>query len=247
MEGSTQGVRGETAATLNDGMSTGQLAGLLACSAQHLRNLEADGVIPPSTRAGNGYRRFGPRHLSAGRAYHALSTALGPVEAKSILRELLAAPATTPARMDHLHAHLHAERLRLHRAITAAGAISAEVVEEHDADDAMTIGQLAAALGVRTSTLRHWESEALLAPARWGRARSYSPAEVQQARIVDQLRRAGYRIPDLRPILGELRRTGVNADVLALLDRRARTLDARSHALLTAGAHLRELTASARE
>lgn len=247
MEGLSRSRLDDGEPTLNARLSTGQLAALLACSSQHIRNLERDGVLPPSTRAANGYRRFGTRHLGAARAYRSLSAACGPVEAKSVLRELLAAPAAAPARMDELHARLQDERTALRRAVTAAGAISAEVIGAQHPDDAMTIGQLAAALDLRTSTLRHWESEGLLAPDRHGNARSYSPAEVQQARIVDQLRRAGYRIPELRPILDELRGTGVNADVLELLDRRGQALDARSRALLEAGAHLLELTAPPRE
>lgn len=198
MEGSAKQNRHSARRTLNTGISTGQLAALLACSAQHVRNLERDGVLPPSTRAANGYRRFNARHL-------------------------------------------HAARTALRRAIDAAEAISAEVLRS-DPADAMPISELAGALDVRTSTLRHWESEGLLAPERRGRTRSYSPAEVQQARIVDQLRRAGYRIPDLRPVLDQLRRIGFQPDVAELLLRRGRVLDDRSAALLTAGAHLLELS-----
>lgn len=242
MEGSAKQNRHSARRTLNTGISTGQLAALLACSAQHVRNLERDGVLPPSTRAANGYRRFNARHLHAARAYAALSTALGPVEAKCVLREVLAAEPVGVARlMDELHARLHTERTALRRAIDAAEAISAEVLRS-DPADAMPISELAGALDVRTSTLRHWESEGLLAPERRGRTRSYSPAEVQQARIVDQLRRAGYRIPDLRPVLDQLRRIGFQPDVAELLLRRGRVLDDRSAALLTAGAHLLELS-----
>lgn len=241
MEGWTLQQRPKGPATLNAHLSTGQLADALACSAQHLRNLERDGVIPPSTRSGNGYRWFHTGHLHAAKAYQALSTALGPVAAKRLMRELQADPTAIPARLDEVHAALHAERAALRRAVAAAGAISAEVIGVPHADDAMTIGQLAAALDLRTSTLRHWESEGLLAPDRHGSARSYSPAEVQQARIVDQLRRAGYRIPELRSILAELRGTGRNADVRVLLDRRGQALDDRSRALLRAGTHLLQL------
>lgn len=241
MEGIAQQSRRGLPETLNSGISTGQLAARLTCSAQHIRNLERDGVIPPSTRAPNGYRRFGTGHLHAARAYRALSAAVGPVEAKSVLRKVLAEPATTALHMDELHARLHAERTALRRVTTATRAISAETISEQHVDDGMSIGLLAAALGVRTSTLRHWESEGLLVPRRRSRARSYSPADVRDARIVDQLRRAGYRIPDLRPILDDLRRIGMHPGVLKRLAQRGHALDARSQALLAAGAHLLEL------
>lgn len=245
MEGLAERFGQQAPPTLNASIGTGQLAGLLACSAQHIRNLEREGVIPPSARAANGYRRFAARHVNAAQAYRALSAALGPVEAKSVLREALASePAAIARRMDELHARLHAERVGLHRAIGAAEAISAEELGSHPVDS-MTISELAGALDVRTSTLRHWESEGLLAPQRHGRARSYTPTDVQQARIVDQLRRAGYRIPDLRPILDQLRHTGPLADVLELLAGRSHALDARSRVLLTAGAHLLQLSETA--
>ncbi|WP_147917451.1 MerR family transcriptional regulator [Ruania zhangjianzhongii] len=247
MEGGPQHHRRHGATSLNASFSTGQLADLTASSAQHIRNLEAEGVIPPSIRAANGYRQFTPRHLHAVLAYAALSAALGPVAAKAVMRELQAEPRTSAIRMDELHAALHAERTTLRRAVTASSAISAEAMGEQHAGDAMTIGLLASALDVRPSTLRHWEREGLLTPQRRGRTRSYSPNNVRDARIVDQLRRAGYRIPDLRAILDELRRTGLPADVLERLDRRGQALDARSRALLTAGVHLLELTAATRE
>ena len=227
--------------TLNAHLSTGQLADALACSAQHLRNLERDGVIPPSTRTANGYRWFHTGHLHAAKAYQGLSSTLGPVAAKRLMRELHADPRAIPARLDEVHAGLHAERIALRRARTAAEEIGAEEIGDPRPSDAMTVGQLAVALDVRTSTLRHWETEGLLTPERDGRTRCYSPSDVQQARIVDQLRRAGHRIPDLRDLLTEFRQLGMTPDMHQLLQRRGHALDARSRALLTAGAHLLEL------
>ncbi|WP_234320181.1 MerR family transcriptional regulator [Streptomyces sp. SBT349] len=50
----------------------------------------------------------------------------------------------------------------------------------------MSISELAAALGVRPSTLRHWHAEALVTPDRdpVRRTRRYTPAQVRDARIV---------------------------------------------------------------
>jgi len=226
--------------TLKRSLRTGELASRAACSSQHVRNLEGEGVLPPSTRAPNGYRTFTEQHLQVLLAYQRLSTAIGPVQAKQVIAGLVTDPASVAPRMDELHAQLHAERTALHQAVTAARTISAENVEPSGAQDAMSISELAAALAVRTSALRHWEAEGLLAPRRERvtQARSYSPAGVRDARIIDQLRRAGYRIPDLRAMLADLRRTGTGEDLLGRLDRRAAALDVRSRALLAAGAHL---------
>lgn len=226
--------------TLNRAMRTGELARRAACSSQHVRNLEREGVLPPSTRDSNGYRTFTEQHLQVLLAYQRLSTAIGPVQAKQVIASLVTDPAAVAPRMDELHAQLHAERTALHQAVMAARTISGENVEPGSAQDAMSISELAAALAVRPSTLRHWEAEGLLAPGRdpVTQARSYSPADVRDARIIDQLRRAGYRIPDLRAVLADLRRTGTGEDLLGRLDRRAAALDVRSRALLAAAAHL---------
>ena len=245
MKGWTAQERLKGPVTLNAHLRTGQLAELLTCSAQHLRNLERDGVLPPSTRTGNGYRWFDSGHLHAAKAYQGLSTALGPVAAKALMRALHADPRAIPARLDAVHAGLHAERIALRRARTAAAQIDAEEIADPQPGDAMTIGQLAAALDLRTSTLRHWETEGLLTPARDARGRYYTPREVQQARIVDQLRRAGHRIPELRVLLTERRQLGMAPDVHQLLQQREHALDVRSRALLRAGAHLLDLAQGA--
>ena len=64
----------------------------------------------------------------------------------------------------------------------------------------MTITELAAALGVRTSTLRFWEQEGLAVPERVTtlRARQYGTGAIREARIVAALRSSGYCVPGVR-------------------------------------------------
>lgn len=68
------------------------------------------------------------------------------------------------------------------------------------AADTMTITELAAALGVRTSTLRFWEQEGLAVPERVTtlRARQYGTGAIREARIVAALRSSGYCVPGVR-------------------------------------------------
>ncbi|MFE7711419.1 MerR family transcriptional regulator [Streptomyces sp. NPDC057486] len=65
----------------------------------------------------------------------------------------------------------------------------------------MSVSELAAALGVRPSTLRHWDAEGLVVPDRVPSrgTRRYSPAQARDARIVHQLRSAGYRMTHSGP------------------------------------------------
>ncbi|GAA4932741.1 MerR family transcriptional regulator [Streptomonospora halophila] len=195
------------------------------CSVQQIRVLENAGVLPPAARTASGYRVLGPDHVEAAIAYRALAAAVGPVEAKPIMRAALGSPAATlVALVDSAHARLHAEREGLRSAKRAAAEIIREPVGDARPSDAMSVGELADALGVRPSTLRHWEAEGLLAPERTkGRRRAYAPADVRDARVVDQLRRAGYRIGALRDLMPRLRRRrgwdGVAGALHTLLER----------------------------
>jgi hypothetical protein len=67
--------------------------------------------------------------------------------------------------------------------------------------------ELADVLGVQPSTLRHWDAEGLVVPDRTASRseRTYSPSDVRDARIVHQLRMAGYRIGPLKDLMPQLR------------------------------------------
>ncbi|WP_082310208.1 MerR family transcriptional regulator [Nonomuraea sp. SBT364] len=214
------------------------------CSVQQVRNLERDGVLPPAARTASGYRVYGEIHLQSALAYRALAAGVGPVEAKKIVRAAHRFPATgVLALLDAAHARLDAERRELRQAQEAARKISAEPIEGVRPSDSMTVSELAAALGVRPSTLRHWDAEGLVVPGRAPArgARRYTPAQVRDARIVHQLRLAGYRIAPLRALMPELRRARRWDDVATALAAREAGIEARSRALLGAAAALSAL------
>jgi len=217
------------------------VARALGCSAQLVRDLEAQGVLPAADRTDSGYRRFTERHLNAGRAYRAFAAGMGPVAAKAVLRAFHRGEvATALALLDAAHAQLHHERSLLEQARRALDHLAAEPTRPTRPSDAMGITELAEALGMRPSALRHWEVEGLLTADRHGgrAARRYSPEHVRDARIVHQLRAAGYRIPTIRRLLPELRRAGRSARVTAALDGRVSALTGRSRALLDGAACL---------
>lgn len=211
-------------------------------SVQQIRNLERDGVLPPAERTPTGHRVYGEQHLHAALAYRALAVGTGPVDAKQIVRAVHSGPrAEALAMLDAAHARLHTERLELAHAKAAAATISAEPIAAERPSDSMTVSELADALGIRPSTLRHWDAAGLVVPDRHRSARRYTPTQVRDARIVHQLRKSGYPIPHLRTLLPELRQA--TPDLHAALAARDATLTARSQALLTAAASLQALTA----
>ncbi|MFD6444499.1 MerR family transcriptional regulator [Promicromonospora sp. NPDC060204] len=238
-------------------------------SVQQVRDLERLGVIPAATRAANGYRSYGPVHVRALRAYRALASAAGPVVARGLLAQALTGSlADAAAAIGAVHVRLAADRDEALRAQAALAAIEGEesgpdvgtahagtahAGTAHADADVLTITQLAAALGVRTSTLRFWEQEGLAVPERVTtlRARQYGPAAIREARIVAALRSSGYGIPAVRDVVVSLRRlpgavggTGEGtAEARQILDRRLDQIAVRAVALLRAGADLADLLA----
>lgn len=228
-------------------LRTVDVARQAGCSVQQVRNLEQAGALPAAARTAAGYRRYTRVHAVAAVAYSALSAGVGPVQAKVILRLAHTAPLSDLlGAVDEAHARLHAERQTVLLAQDALRTISAEPIDEPRAGDAMSISELAAALGLRPSALRHWEQEGLLTPTRspTGRARVYTPLDVRDARIVHQLRLAGHRVPALRELLPALRADAPHEDLTDALTARHHSIASCSRALLRAAADLETLIAA---
>lgn len=219
-------------------------------SVQQVRDLERLGVIPPAARSGNGYRSYTPLHVRALRAYRGLAAAVGPVVARRMLTELRTRPiAEAASAVNEVHVRLARERDEALRAQQALRAIEAETDgrDREQEGDAMTITELAAALGLRPSTLRFWEEEGLVTPERVTslRARRYGLPAIRAARIVAALRGAGYGIPAVREVMGSLQEIGGPEETRRLLSRRLDQIATRTVALLQAGADLAAVVMSA--
>ncbi|MFJ8110677.1 MerR family transcriptional regulator [Streptomyces sp. NPDC096132] len=212
-------------------------------SVQQVRDLERLGVLPPAARSANGYRCYTPAHVRALRAYRGLAGAVGPVEARQLLARVRTQTlAEAAAAISEVHVRLARERdeaLRAREALRAIQAGAGAGGSEREGD-AMTITELAGALGVRPSTLRFWEQEGLIAPERVTslRARRYGLAAVRAARVVAALRSSGYGIPAVREIMGSLDRLDGLEETGRVLGRRLDRIAARTVALLRAGADL---------
>ena len=209
-------------------------------SRQQIRDLERLGVIPPAERGPNGYRRFTATHVRALRVYRGVAAAVGPVDARRVLREAWTLPlAEAAALLGALHVGLAREREQAEAALHALRSIRAEGSGGRRTDDvALTIAELGDALGVRASTLRFWEQEGLVSPDRVTSrgARSYPPAAVREARIVAALRAAGHGIPAVRSTIDAVRGSADLRDPERALAQRIEALAQRTLALLEAGA-----------
>ncbi|MET8555309.1 MerR family transcriptional regulator [Streptomyces sp. NPDC004959] len=223
-------------------LRTAELVHRSGYSFQQVRDLERLGVLPPAPRAANGYREWSEVHIHALRAYRDLAHALGPVAARRLLAEAhTAPPAEAAAAVGAAHADLARAREETLRALDAVRALRAEGTTPDD--DAMTITQLATALGVRPSTLRFWEREGLLTPDRVTShgARRYTQPAIRAARVVTVLRAAGHGIPRVRELLAALDRFDGAEEAVRLLSVRLDHLGSRMLALLRAGTDVAEV------
>ncbi|MEI5527264.1 MerR family transcriptional regulator [Streptomyces brasiliscabiei] len=217
------------------------LARLAGVSTQQIRNYEEAGVLPPVPRTASGYRVFGDAHRRALLTYRALSKGYGAVAATRIMRTVHEGDVPGAlALVDAAHAALHAERVSLRATSEALRTLAGEPPEDDVPGADLLIGEVAALLGVRTSTLRVWEAAGLLSPRRERGTgyRHYAPHEVRDARFVLALRRSHYLLDDIRPVLDDLRREGGTEALRTAVTGRRIALTARTAAMLEGAGHL---------
>ncbi|MFH8609935.1 MerR family DNA-binding transcriptional regulator [Streptomyces sp. NPDC018029] len=218
------------------------LARAAGVSPQQIRNYADAGILPPAPRSPTGYRRFHAGHRQALLAYRALARGHGPGAAREVMRAVHAGDVPEAlALVDAGHALLHEQR----NALRTTGEALEAVAEGGPAAPALPraplrIGEVAAHLGVRTSALRVWEAAGLLTPSRdpVTHYRSYLPADVRDARIVHMLRQSHYLLPQIGPVLDDLRRSGGVGALRTALAERGAALDLRARAMLEGAAHL---------
>ncbi|TDD66196.1 MerR family transcriptional regulator [Jiangella aurantiaca] len=224
------------------------LARTVGVSAQQIRNYEDAGVLPAVPRSDSGYRQFSERHLQALHTYRALVPGYGVVAARSIMRTVHDGDvAGALALVDAVHAELHDHRRQLHETAGAVEALAAGSAGRGSAGGpeprggpGLRVGEVARRLGVRPSALRTWEAAGLLTPAREPGTsyRTYTADDVRDAQLVNLLRQSRYGLPQVRLVLGELRRTGSTAALRAVLAQRGEQLTARALAMLDGAGRL---------
>ncbi len=208
-------------------------------SGQAVRNYEAAGVLPTAARTASGYRQYTGAHAAALRTFLTLIPAHGHAAARSIM-VLLNTGRTEEALtvLDRSHAELLTDRQTLDAIERALADLTG--APRRPAHGPATIGALAHRFGLRPATLRRWERAGLLRPDRDPATgyRTYSPDDVRDATIVHQLRRSGYLLSQIAPLLDELREaTSPASAASAIADRRDR-LHVRALAMLHASAEI---------
>ncbi|MEW9549127.1 TioE family transcriptional regulator [Nonomuraea sp. NPDC050783] len=217
-------------------------------STQAVRNYEEAGILPPAGRTPAGYRAYTPRHAQALRTFLALVPAHGHPTATAIMRSVNAGAVEDALRLiDESHAQLLDDRRTLEaveRALTDLSpppdGSSAPGDGYGGADGGAFIGPLARRLGLRPATLRKWERAGLVRPRRDPRTgyRVYTAADVRDARLTHQLRRGGYLLEQIAPLIEQVRAAGGVEPLAATMNGWRDRLTARGRAMLAAAAEL---------
>jgi len=213
------------------------LARASGLSTQAVRNYEAAGILPPADRTPSGYRVYTPRHLRALRAFLALIPGHGHATATAIMQAVNRGAIDEALRLiDESHVQLLDDRRTLHAVEAALADLEPVPLEPGET----FVGPLARRLGVRPATLRKWERAGLMRPRRDPRTgyRVYSAADVRDALLTHQLRRGGYRLAQIAPVIAQVRAAGGVAPLASMLRDWHDRLTARGTAMLAAAAAL---------
>ena len=210
-------------------------------STQAVRNYEAAGVLPPAERTPHGYRVYTPLHARAVSAFLALVPGHGHRTATAIMQAVNRDAVGEALRLiDTSHAQLLDDRRTLLAVEAALGDLgNAPATVPAERGD-MFVGPLARRLGIRPATLRTWERAGLVQPGRDPHTgyRVYRPADVRDAHLVHQLRRGGYGLEQIAPLIAQVRAAGGVAPLGPMLRDWHARLSARSRAMLAGAAAL---------
>ncbi|MFC8663378.1 TioE family transcriptional regulator [Streptomyces sp. NPDC057199] len=213
-------------------------------STQAIRNYEEAGILPVAGRTPHGYRTYTSLHAGALRAFLALVPGHGHQTATSIMRAVNQGAVDEAFRLiDESHAQLLDDRRTLQAVESALRDLEPAATPEPDSASGLAdrfIGPLAKELGIRPATLRKWERAGLVSPRRDPLTgyRVYDESDVRDARLSHQLRRGGYLLEQIAPLIAQVRSAGgLEPLEAALADWRGR-VSARGRAMLTGAAEL---------
>lgn len=210
-------------------------------STQAVRNYEEAGILPPAERTPSGYRNYTAVHARALRAFAALVPAHGHPTATAIMcAATRGAVEEALALIDESHAQLVEDRQTLTAVAQALADLTTSPGPSPVPPAVTFVGPLARQLGVRPATLRKWENAGLIHPRRDPVTgyRVYSAADVRDAQLAHQLRRGGYLLRQIAPLLAQVRQAGGVAPLEATLEEWRSRLTTRSRAMLAAAADL---------
>ncbi|WP_231933508.1 TioE family transcriptional regulator [Micromonospora coxensis] len=202
-----------------------------------MRNYEAAGILPDADRTPHGYRTYTALHAQALHAFLALVPGHGHQTATSIMQAVNRGATEQALRIiDESHAQLLDDRRTLQAVEAALRDLDPVPRERGDT----FVGPLSRRLGIRPATLRKWERAGLVRPRRDPGTgyRVYGAADVRDALLAHQLRRGGYLLEQIAPLIAQVRSAGGVAPLESMLHDWRSRLSARGRAMLAGAAAL---------
>ncbi len=181
-------------------------------STQAVRNYEEACILPAAERTASGYRVYTPLHERALAAFLALVPGHGHAAATAVMQAVNRDAVDEAFQLiDESHTRLLHDRRTLRAVEDALRGLTDDSASADSAAFTRTfIGPLAEELGVRPATLRKWEDAGLVRPRRDPLTgyRVYDPVDVRDAHLVHQLRRGGYLLEQIAPLITQVRTAG---------------------------------------
>ncbi|MEV0891122.1 TioE family transcriptional regulator [Promicromonospora sp. NPDC050262] len=210
-------------------------------STQAVRNYEDAGILPAAVRTPSGYRVYTPWHARALRAFLALVPGHGHRTAAAIMRAVHDGATGEAFRLiDESHAQLLDDRRTLRAVEQALRDLDSTGPSPGPRPGDTFVGPLAARLRIRPATLRTWERAGLVRPRRDPQTgyRVYDEAAQRDAQLTHQLRRGGYLLEQIGPLIDRVRTAGGLEPLEATLHEWHGRLTDRGRAMLAGAAAL---------
>ena len=216
-------------------------------STQAVRNYEAAGILPASERTSHGYRVYTTKHALALAAFSALIPAHSHATAALIMQAVNRGALDSAFRLiDASHVQLLEDRQTLDavqralRDLDLARLSGPPSPQRGDMLGDLFIGPLAARLGLQPATLRKWERAGLVEPGRDPQTgyRVYRGTDVRDVMLTHQLRRGGYLLEQIAPLIAQVRTAGGLQPLEAALGDWHQRLSTRGRAMLSGAGEL---------
>lgn len=179
-----------------------EIAKKLGLSTSALRHYESWGIIPPVKRAENGYRIYTKKHEAYFYCIQALNAGFGMDVVKEVMPLLIKGESTEAMwRILREQSRLQEKKHELHQTIAML-----EAKDQLEDRQNMTIGDIAKEAQISAATIRHWEKEKLLTPARNENNgyRVYCSSDVCAVILISVLQHMVYSLEEVRRLLLEV-------------------------------------------
>lgn len=183
-----------------------EIAKKLKVSTSALKHYENWGLIPKVERGENGYRIYANIHESYFKTIRALKAGFGMDLVKKMMPLILKGDYVTALWLiNSAQVDLQKEKFAAEKIVQMLD--NEEIIRlSHSTQTHYFIGEVAKKAKVSTSSLRHWEKEKLISPARDNESgfRIYNTSDLRKILIIRTVQRAVFSLDIVREVFSEI-------------------------------------------